>query len=92
MNALEKLKIKLAGWSARKFLGKYARRGIRVAVTFVLGHVGADQLVQWGVTIDQNVLILALETLIWTKLELLANIAKTKAADSEKWRWLLLLL
>lgn len=85
---LETLQLKLAGWSFKTFLGKYIRRGVRVGISFVLGRIATGALSAYGVTIDPVVMESTLDALIWSKLELLANIAKTKADQSDKWRWI----
>jgi hypothetical protein len=79
----------LEGWSFRTFAGKYLRRGLRVGVTFVVGRLSLywtaahfpSDAVNWQVVEG------CIDMAIWTKVELWASILKTKAAASEKYKW-----
>lgn len=84
----EKMKLMLAGWSFKTFLKKKARPGIRAAITFALGRIGAGKLAALGITIDPGVLEGAIDAALWVQIELLANIVKVKAERSDKWAWL----
>jgi hypothetical protein len=85
---LEGLKV----WAFKRFAGKWARRGIRIGITWVFGKVSVAKLQAVGVTVNPLLLEGAIDAAIWSKLELAANIFKTKFDEHPHLGWLAKLL
>lgn len=92
MNIIDKIKLLFVAWNPKKFLHKYTREGVKIFLAFVLGHIGADKLVQAGVEINQDVLASVLDGAFWTGIYWAANVVKMKAKENKAWNWLSSLL
>lgn len=79
---LETLKVKLAGWSIKTFLGKQVRRGIRVAI----GAVAAWAAGQGAEITPEAQAVVG--GVVWQIAEAAASMGKLAAGKSDRFKWI----